>query len=177
MNTEMTTMWNAVQAGLGNHIPALLGALAILIVGWLIALLVRAAVRRGLGFLNLNAHFTQLTGQTVDIEKAAGVALFWFVLLFTLTAVFNSLDWGFVSAPFAALLTKFLAYVPRLLAGLIIAMMAWLIASVVRKMVNKAFSKTALDEKLSEHAGMAPISDGLSQALFWLIISLQSNDG
>lgn len=172
MNTEMTTMWNAVQAGVGNHIPALLGALAILIAGWLIALLVRATVRRGLGFLNLNARFTQLTGQTVDIEKAVVVALFWFVLLFTLTAVFNSLDLGFVSAPFAALLTKFLEYVPRLLAGLIIAMMAWLIASVVRKMVSKALSKTTLDEKLSEHAGMAPISDGLSQALFWLIILL-----
>jgi hypothetical protein len=172
MSSEMTTMWDAVQAGLGNHIPALLGALAILVLGWLIALLVRAGVRKGLGLLGVNARFTQLTGQTVDIEKAVGVALFWFVLLFTLTAIFNSLDLGLVSAPFAALLTKLLEYVPRLLAGLILALIAWLLASLVRKIVTKALSKTTLDEKLSEHAGMAPISDGLSQALFWLIILL-----
>ncbi|MFA5323078.1 MAG: hypothetical protein WC373_10445, partial [Smithella sp.] len=172
MSSEMTTMWNAIQSGLGNNIPALVGALAILVAGWFIALLVRAAVRKGLGFMNLNARFTQLTGQTVDIEKAVSVAFFWFVLLFTLTAVFNSLDLGFVSAPFAALLTKLLEYIPRLLAGLILAMIAWLLASIVRKIVTKALSKTTLDEKLSEHAGMAPISEGLSQALFWLIILL-----
>ena len=168
----MTKMWDAVQAGLGNHIPALLGALAILVLGWLIALLVRAGVRKGLGLLGVNARFTQLTGQTVDIEKVVGVAFFWFVLLFTLTAIFNSLDLGLVSAPFAALLTKLLEYVPRLIAGLILALIAWLLASVVRKIVTKALSKTTLDEKLSKHAGMAPISDGLSQALFWLIILL-----
>jgi hypothetical protein len=55
---------------------------------------------------------------------------------------------------------------------MILAMIAWLLASIVRKIVIKALSKTTLDEKLSEHAGMAPISDGLSQALFWLIILL-----
>jgi hypothetical protein len=77
-----------------------------------------------------------------------------------------------VSAPFAALLTKLLEYLPRLLAGLILALLAWLLGSVVRKMVTKALSKTTLDEKLSEHAGMAPISDALSQALFWLVILL-----
>lgn len=172
MNPEMTTMWNAVQAGFGNHIPALLGALAILVLGWLVALLVRAGVRKGLGFAGLNARFTQLTGQTVDLEKVVGVALFWFVMLFTLTAVLNSLDLGLVSAPFAALLTKLLEFVPRLLAGLLLALIAWLFASLVRKVITKALSKTTLDEKLSEHAGMAPISDGLSQALFWLIILL-----
>ncbi len=172
MNAEMTTMWNALQAGLGNHIPAMLGALAILLIGWLIALLVRAAVRKGLGLLNINTRFTQLTGQVVDIEKAVGVGLFWFVILLTLTAVFNSLDLGLVSAPFAALLTKLLEYLPQLLAGLILAAIAWLLASIVRKIVIKALSKTTLDEKLSEHAGIAPISDGLSQTLFWLIILL-----
>ncbi|KQC09173.1 MAG: hypothetical protein APR62_02970 [Smithella sp. SDB] len=172
MSSEMTTMWNAIQSGLGSHIPALLGALAILALGWIIALLVRAAIRKGLSFMNINARFTQLTGQTVDIEKAVGVGFFWFVLLFALTAVFNLLDLGFVSAPFAALLTKLLEYIPRLLAGLILALIAWLLASIVRKIITKALSKTTLDEKLSEHAGMAPISEGLSQALFWLIILL-----
>ncbi|MBN1365963.1 MAG: mechanosensitive ion channel [Syntrophaceae bacterium] len=172
MGSEMVTMWNAVMSGLGNRIPVLLGALAVLVLGWLIALLVRAAVRKGLSLVNLNVRFKQLTGQTVDIEKAVGVGLFWFVLLFTLTAVLNSLDLGLVSAPFAALLTKLLEYLPRLLAGLILALLAWLLGSVVRKIVTKVLAKTTLDEKLSEHAGMAPISDALSQALFWLIILL-----
>jgi len=165
-------MWNAVQNGLGGHIPVLLGALAVLVLGWLIAVLARAGVRRGLGKLNLNTRFAQLTGQSINLENGLAIAIFWIVMLFVITGVLNSLDLAMVSAPFAALLTKFLAYIPHLLAGLMLALIAWLLASIVRKFVTKALSKTTLDEKLSEHAGMSPISDGLSQALFWLIILL-----
>lgn len=172
MNLDMTTLWNAVQTGLGGQIPTLLGALAILVLGWVIAVVVRAGVRKGLGFVGLNKRFAQLTGHTVEIEKGIGVTLFWVVMLFTLMAIFNVFDLALVSGPFAALLTQLFEYVPRLLAGLVLALVAWLLASVVRAMVNKVLSKTTLDEKLSEHAGMAPISGGLSQALFWLIILL-----
>lgn len=172
MNFDMTTLWNAVQTGLGGQIPTLLGALAILVLGWVIAVVVRAGVRKGLGFVDLNKRFAQLTGHTVDIKKGIGVTLFGVVMLFTLMAIFNAFDLALVSGPFAALLTQLFEYVPRLLAGLVLALVAWLLASVVRAMVNKVLSKTTLDEKLSKHAGMAPISGGLSQALFWLIILL-----
>ncbi len=170
MNPDMNAMWNALQNSLGGYIPQLLGALAILVLGWLVAVVVRAVARKGLGLVGINKHFNQLTGQAVDIEKIVCVALFWVVLLLTLTAVFNSLDLAIVSGPFATLLNQLFEYAPRLLAGLVVALVAWLVASLARSVVNKALSKTTLDEKLSEHAGMAPISDGLSQALFWFVI-------
>lgn len=172
MNTEMTTMWNAIQTGLGEHVPILLGALAILVLGWLVAVIVRAGIRKGVRVMKLNERFTQLTGQTIDLEKGLSVASFWIVMLIMLTAVLNSLDLAVVSAPFAAMLTQLFEYAPRLLAGLVLAVIAWLLASIVRKIVDKALSRTTLDEKLSEHAGMAPISGSLSQVLFWLIILL-----
>jgi len=172
MNLDTTTMWNAVQSGLGGHIPTLLGALGILVLGWIIAVSVRAGVRRGLGFVGLNTRFAKLTGHTVDIEKGTGVTMFWVVMLFTLTAIFDTFDLALVSGPFSALLTQLFEYAPRLLAGLLLALAAWLLASVVRATVTKALSRTSLDEKLSEHAGMAPVSASLSQALFWLIILL-----
>jgi hypothetical protein len=42
----------------------------------------------------------------------------------------------------------------------------------VRAVSQKLLDRTTLDEKLSEHADMAPISDSLSGALFWLVILL-----
>lgn len=172
MNSDLSAMWSTLQTALGGQLPHLLGALAVLIVGWLIAVVVRAGARKGLGFLGVNKRFTQITGQTVNIEKSVGVALYWVVILLTLMAVFNSLNLELVSGPFSALLTQLFAYAPNLLAGLILALVAWLLACMVRAVVNKALSKTTLDEKLSEHAGMAPISGGLSHALFWLVILL-----
>ncbi|MBN1380205.1 MAG: mechanosensitive ion channel [Deltaproteobacteria bacterium] len=172
MESNLTVLCNTLQSALGGQILQLLGALAILLLGWLIAVIVRAATRKGLRLLGVNKRFGQLTGQTIDIEKAVGVAIFWVVLLFALTAIFNLFDLSLVSGPFAALLTQLFEYAPRLLAGLVLALIAWLLASIVRTIVVKVLSKTSLDEKLSEHAGMKPIGGGLSQALFWLIILL-----
>lgn len=172
MNLDMTATWNTLQAALGGNIPQLMGALGILLLGWLIAVVVRGGSRRGLGHLEANKRLNRLTGQALDIERIVGVALFWVVMLVTLTAVFNSLDLAVVSGPFAALLTRLFEYAPHLVAGLALALVAWTLASLARSGVNKALSKTTLDEKLSEHAGMAPIGDSLSRALYWLVILL-----
>ncbi len=170
--SSMNAMWAALQNALGGHVPKVLGALAILGLGWILAAVVRGIIRKGLGFAGLNKRFTELTGQTLNLEKGVSVALFWVVLLLTLTAVFNSLNLEMVSKPFAALLTQLFEFVPRLLAGLVLALVAALLASVLRAVVKKALSKTTLDEKLSQHADMEPISDSLSHAAFWLIILL-----
>lgn len=63
MNIHWNTMWDAVQAGLGGQVPQLLGALAVLVLGWVAAVLVRAGARRGLGLLGLNSGFQRITGR------------------------------------------------------------------------------------------------------------------
>src|SRR5690606_34980704 len=169
---NMTALWHSLQNNLGNHIPQLLGALAIFVAGWFIAVLVRAAVRKSLGFAGVNQRFGKLTGNGVDIEGAVGLAAFWTVLLLTLVAVFNSLDLAMVSGPFSVLVTQIFEYAPRLLAGLVLAPVAWLVASLVRAVTQALLDRTTLDEKLSEHADMAPIGQSLAGALFWLVILL-----
>ncbi|MBT9463989.1 mechanosensitive ion channel [Hydrogenophaga sp.] len=170
MNTN--ALWESLQSNLGTHIPQLLGALAIFILGWLIAVVVRAATRKSLGFIGVNHRFGKLTGTGVDIEGAVALALFWVVILLTLMAVFNSLNLAIVSGPFSAFATQLFEYAPRLLGGLVLALVGWLVASVVRALTQKLLDKTTLDDKLSEHADMAPMSEGLAGALFWLVILL-----
>ena len=169
---NMTALWESLQNNLGSHIPQLLGALAIFIGGWFVAVLLRAAVRKSLGFAGVNLRLGKLTGSGVDVEGAVGLGAFWTVILLTLVAVFNSLDLAMVSGPFSALVTQIFEYAPRLLAGLILALVAWLVATIVRTVAQKMLDKTTLDERLSEHADMAPIGQSLAGALFWLVILL-----
>ena len=169
---DMNALWSSLQNTLGGHIPQLLGALAILILGALIATVLRAAVRRALGFVGMNRRYGQATGSHVDLEGGVALAAFWLVMLFTLIAVFNSLDLAMVSGPLAGLLTQITEYAPRLLAGGVLALVAWLVASLVKALTQKLLDKTTLDEKLAEHAQMAPISETLSGALFWVVILL-----
>lgn len=167
---NMNAMWDSLQNTLGSHIPQLLGALAILVIGWLIAVGVRAATRKSLGFVGVNHRFGKLTGAAVDIEGAVAMGLFWVVILLALAAVFNSLNLAQVSGPFAALTTQLFEYAPRLIGGLILALVGWLVASVVRGVTQRMLDKTSMDEKLSEHADMSPMSENLAGALFWLVI-------
>ena len=169
---DMHALWDSLQSTLGGQIPHLLGALAIFVIGWMIAVTLRAGIRRGLGAIGINKRFAGLTGSEIDLEGVFAVSAFWVVLLLTLIAVFNSLDLAVVSGPFAALTTEIFEFAPRLLSAAVLGLVAWLLASVVRTLVTKALSKTTMDEKLAEHAGMAPIADSLAQALFWLVVLL-----
>lgn len=169
---NMQTLWDSLQSTLGGHIPQLLGALGIFILGWIVAVLVRAGARRSLGLMGLNRRFGSVTGSQIDIEGSVGLGLFWVVLLFTLVAVFNSLDLAMVSGPFSAFTTALFEYAPRLLGGLALALVAWLLASLVRALSQKLLDRTSIDEKLSRHADMTPIGENLAGALFWLVILL-----
>lgn len=169
---DMTTLWDSLQSSMGTHLPRVLGALAIFIVGWLVAALVKAGVRKGLAMLKLNQRFSGSTGQRVDIEGVVALTLFWIVMLLTLAAVFNALDLAMVSGSFAALTNQLFEYAPRLLGALLLALLAWLLATLVRGITQKLLDKTTLDEQLSEHANISPISESLSSALFWLVILL-----
>lgn len=169
---DMQALWDSLQSTLGGQIPQLLGALAIFVIGWMVAVALRAGFRRGLGAVATNKRFAGLTGSELDLEGIFSVAAFWVVLLLTLIAVFNSLDLAVVSGPFTVLTTEIFAYAPRLLSAAVLGLVAWLVASMVRTLVTKGLGKTSMDEKLAEHAGMAPIADSLAQALFWLVVLL-----
>jgi hypothetical protein len=169
---NMNALFDAMQSSLGAHIPQLLGAFLILVVGWFVAVAVRAGVRRLLGMAGLNQRLASMTGQGLDLESAVAVAVFWLVLILTLAGVFNTLDLGMLSGPFSALMAQFFEFAPRLVAGLLLSLVAWLLAIIARGAVNKLLNATSLDEKLSSHAGMAPISQSVGQALFWLVILL-----
>ncbi len=169
---RLNTLWDALQGALGANLAQLLGALGIFIVGWFVAALVKAGARKALGALRINARFAGTTGQKADIEGVVALALFWVVILLTLAAMFNALNLPAVSGSFAALTTQLFEYAPRVLGACLLALLAWLVATLVRGITQKVLDRTTLDERLSEHANISPISESLSNALFWLVVLL-----
>ena len=61
---------------------------------------------------------------------------------------------------------------PKLVAGGVLLLVAWVLATIIRTLVTKALGATSLDEKLSSGAGMTPMSDTLGNILYWLIFLL-----
>lgn len=167
---DLTVFSTSVQNSLGEHLPAILGAVGILIVGYLIALLARAGVRKLLSMLHVNSLVSNSVGKPMDIERGVALGVFWFVLLATLLGVFNTLNLDQLSGPFALMMSQIMTYLPHLLAGLLLLLVAWLVAMIVRAVASRALRATQWDEKLVAQAGMSPMSDNVGNILFWLVI-------
>lgn len=167
---ELSPFANALQASLGAHIPQILGAVAILALGWLLAVAARAGIRRLLRLLKVNVRIEESSGVQLDAESPVAAGVFWLVLLATLIAVLNVLDLSLLTNPFAAMMSDIIRYLPKLLAGAVLSLVAWLLATVLRALATRALALTTLDDKLASEAGMAPMSRNVGNVLFWLVI-------
>jgi hypothetical protein len=172
MEMDFSSLLESLQTALGDSVPQLLLVLAILIVGWLVAVIIRAIVRRSLRLLRLNERVRSEAGGEMDLESGVARGAFYLVILLTLIAVFNVLDLPLVSAPLQSLVDKILDFLPNLIAGGVLMLIAWILATMLRKGVTKALAATGLDEKLSDEAGMKPMSQNLGHVLYGLVLLL-----
>lgn len=162
----------SLQNSLGVYLPSVLGALAILLVGWIVALIAAAVTRKALGSLRTNERLSAQTETSFNFERLGGRIVFWALLLLTLIGMFSVLHLDGVSGPLSTLATTVMLYLPRLLLALALALLAWLVATVVRSVVNKALSATSMDKKLSESADMQPLSNTMGNVAYWLVLLL-----
>lgn len=167
--------WQAsLQNSFGVYLPHLLGGIAILLVGWLVALALSAGTRKGLNALSLNRRLNGATPEATDFnyEKLAARLVFWFVLLLAVLGMFSVFNVDGVSGPLSVLAATVMAYLPRILLALALAALAWIVATVIRSLINRALNATRLDEKLSEGADMPPVSATMGNVAYWLVLLL-----
>ncbi|HEX9814681.1 MAG TPA: mechanosensitive ion channel [Myxococcota bacterium] len=169
---DLTNLFESLLATLGESLPSVLGALLILVIGWLVALVIRAAVRKGLNLLRIDERVGTTTGSDIDIASGFATVAYYVVLLVVLVAFFNALKLERVSGTLQSLVDQIFAYLPKLGAGVIVLLVAWVIATILRSIVRKALAATSLDDRLSGEAGMRPVSENLGNVLYWLVILL-----
>ena len=114
---DLSTLFTSLQTTLGATLPLILAALGILIIGWLVAVVARAGVRRLLALLKVNARIEESTGQPVRVESGIAIGVFWVIILVTLVAMLDSLHLDRLSNPFAQLVGRVIGYLPSLVAA------------------------------------------------------------
>ena len=163
---------------LGGFLPQLLGALGILIVGWIVALVARAGVRGALHRTQFDNRLAQWAsgGKPVAIEQAVGTVVYWIVMLFVAVAVFQVLDLSLAAEPLNALLSRLAAFVPQLAGAAILLLIAWVVATALRKLLSGALHAMQIDKRLGheEEGATQPMSlaDSLGEAVYWLVFLL-----
>jgi hypothetical protein len=169
---DFSNLIESLLGTLGESLPGVLGALLILIFGWLVAMVVRAAIRKGLGLVRLNERISTSTGSDINVTGGLATGAYYVILLVVLVAFFNALELERVSGTLQSLVDQVFAYLPKLAAGGILLLVAWVLATILRSIVTKALAATSLDDRLSAEAGMRPVSENLGNVLYWLVILL-----
>jgi len=170
---DFSGLLNSLQNTLGTHLPKIAGALGILVVGWIVAMIVRAAFRKALSLLKVNARVSaDSESKGIDLENGIASGAYWIVILITFIAVFDTLNLQLVSQPLNALVTQIFDYIPQIIGGVVLTLVAWLLATGIRMLAGKALASTSLDDKLSAEAGMSPVSGNIANVLFWFVILL-----
>lgn len=167
---EHFSLAERMQDTLSGQVPAIIGALLLLLVGWIVALMAAALSRKILTTVELNDRVRRSTGIDANLEAIVARIAFWFIFLIALIASFNLLSLFNVSAPLSNMLGEVMTYLPRLVSGLVLLVVGWVLASLVRTGITKLLNSTSVDERLSAEAGMRPISENMGHVAYWLIL-------
>ena len=150
----------------------ILAAVAILLIGWVVALLVAGGVKKVLQKLGTDHKLSNATGHRSNIELIVSRVVFWVILIIAVIGALNVLNLTSVSGPFSNMIQQFLLFIPSLLAAVAVAFIGWILANLVKVGMQKLLGRTQLDEKLSTDVGVSGLSQNISEIVYWLILLL-----
>ena len=144
-------MVEKISQQVGEHLPMILSALAVLVIGWIIAKVIAMLVGKGLRKSGAGAKLGNLVspGGNIDASKIISKIVFYLLMLFVLISFFNVLDLPVVSKPLDAFLEQVFAYAPRLLSALGLGVVAYVLARVVKEVSRSGLEAIDIDARLA----------------------------
>jgi len=178
----MQVIWDQIIRLVGAYIPHLIAALAILIVGWLVALIVSAIVRGVLRRTTLDNRLArwimgEKAAEGVEVERQIARGVYYLIMLFVLIAFFQTLGLTLITEPLNQLLIQVFQYAPRLLGAGLLLLVAWIVASVLKFTLSRVLTAAKIDERLGRSAALeeeerVPLAQTLGNAVYWLVFLL-----
>lgn len=175
----MESIINDITQLIGKYVPNLLGAIAILVIGWIVASIISKVVKSLLKKTDLDnkiAKKLNAEGNTkpFQLENSISRGIFWFLMLFVLVAFFQTLQLTIITEPLNNLLDQVLSYLPQVLGAGALFFIAWLLATILRKVIVTGLNSLKVDERIGEKTGSEdsksiPVSKSLGDIAYWLV--------
>ncbi len=156
MMNEVLTKMETTIATMG---PMLLGAIAVMVIGWLIAKLVAWGIRKAVNSLSIAKSVNESAGiGKPTLGENIGKAVYWVVILIALTSALGLLGMESTIAPLTNMVDLFLAFLPNLVGAGLIFGIGYIFASIARRAVTSVLTVARLDTLL-EKAGLAQVTN------------------
>ena len=159
--------------------PQLLGAAILLLIAWIVASIARVLVRRGLEASRFEDRLLE-SGEATDesatpISATVSDAAYWLTLLLFLPAVIGALALEGLLGPVQGMIDNVLTFLPNVLAAVLILIIGWLVARIVRRVTASFLASVGVD-RLGERVGLGAgvgtqrLSELLGLTLYVLIL-------
>ncbi|MDE2888897.1 MAG: mechanosensitive ion channel [Gemmatimonadota bacterium] len=167
--------WERIFLSFGGVIVPLVT----LVLGWLAAYVLSLVVRRILHKTQLDDKFLRLVmgeeaASEVRPERFISRIVFYVAMLLVLVGFFQMLGMTALTEPLNVMLNQIFAFMPKLLSAAVLLFIAWVTASVMRRVVRGIIARADLEKRLAEPAGLATpdqsnLPEFIGNAVYWLV--------
>lgn len=164
---------NAISAPFANmvnqvlqFIPNMLAAVAVAVVGWVLATALRTAALAALAKTTLDEKLASDAGMQ-PMSKTLADILYWFVLLITLTIVLDRLGLQGLFTPLTNMIDKIFAFVPNAVIAGFIFLVGFIVAKIIKGLATNIVASLRLQDAakkagLSEQNNLPSVAGSLA---------------
>ena len=142
MNEQINLFWESFQQFLNEiavALPQIIGALLILLIGWIVAKVIKKLVVKGLKLVRFNyltdkvgiEKFLSEGGVKVSFIDVIGTLVYWIIMLVVILATLNSLKLTAASTLF----NEIMLYIPNIIVAIIILILGIYFARLVSQVL------------------------------------------
>jgi hypothetical protein len=173
----MENIINWLNQYFGPALASIIGAGLALLVGWIIAAIIARVVRAILARIQLDKRVETAqgapAGKGYPVVDWVSTLVFWFIFLFFVVAALQVLGFTQLAEPINTLLNTVTGWLPALVAAVILGLIAHVVGTVVRRLIQGFMSRRKVDEQLQSSAGVSnsvagPVGDA-AYYLVWLL--------
>ena len=151
---------NSISAPFANmvnqvltFIPNLIAAIAVGVIGWVIATVARTAINAALAKTSMDERLSAKAG-VKPMSSTIADMVYWFILLVVLTMVLGQLELDGLFAPLTNMVDKIFSFIPNILIAGVVFVVGYIIAKIVRGIVTNLVSTFDV-QKLASKAGLS----------------------
>ena len=175
MSEFIEKIWKMI---VDSNVLNIVWAALVLIVGWLVAVIVSGGVRKGFKKLGMEAKINKLlpNGSEIppsNIDKFAGRIVYFVILLFAVLGCFSILNLNEAASPIQKFVDSLTGYVANILGAVILAFIAWLVATIVKIASNTAIRTLKIGKKIAETSEVQneeSFATTTSNIIYWIVL-------
>lgn len=147
-----------ILKAIGQRLPTVAAALAVLVVGWIVSLTIRTMVFAGLKRTTLDNKLAELLGADAGspaesrIERIIATTVYWIAMAVVFVVFFGILGVDAITHPLVAMLSGFTGAVPALAKAGAIGLIGFGVAMLARTLIVKLLDKVKFDARVGEFA-------------------------